>query len=406
MSKKNIWIINEYAGNPSYGMTFRHYYLAKEFNKNAYYTTIISASYSHFLKKFPSMEGKKYKKETVDTVDFLWIRVMPYVSSFAKKRILKWFQFVFKLFFISKYIENKPDVIICSPTAPFSIVPAYFLAKKHNAKLVFEVRDIWPLTLVEVGGHSKWHPLVLLMQRFEKFALAKADIVVSNLQNYSEHIKNLGFKREAFWIPNGVDLDEMQNIQPLENTVLKLIPKDKFIVGYTGKMGVSNALSYLIESAKMLENNQDIIFVLVGQGQEKEYLLKKSQTLSNIIYIDPINKTQVQSMLGLFDVCYLGLQREKLFQYGISPNKLFDYMYAQKPILFAVDTPMSTVELAQCGVMIKAEDSKALKECIEKLSLTSMDKLDKMGQNGQRYVVKHHSYSQLAKKYIDILKGK
>ena len=405
MSKKNIWIINEYAGNPSYGMTFRHFYLAKAFNNSGHHTTIISASYSHFFKKFPEMGSKRFKNEKVDEVDFLWIKVMHYARSFDKKRVFKWFEFMFKLFFISKYIENKPDVVICSPSAPFSILPAYFLAKKHKAKLVFEVRDIWPLTLIEIGGFSKYNPLIVLMGCFEKFALKKSDFIVSNLQNYSEHMKEFGFDRKAFWIPNGVDLAEMKNIVQVEDEIIQMIPKDKFIIGYTGKLGVSNALYTLIEAAKLLQHNANIYFVIVGQGQEKENLMEQSKMLNNVLFIDSIDKMKVQSMLSLFDVCYLGLQKEKLFKYGISPNKLFEYMYAAKPILFAVETTNNIVDIAKCGLSVEAENVGMLKESIEKLSLKNGKKLDKMGQNAKEYVVSHHSYAVLAKKYIDILEG-
>jgi glycosyltransferase involved in cell wall biosynthesis len=152
---KNILIINEYAGSPSYGMTFRHYYLAKEFIKKNYNTTIVSASYSHFLKKYPDIKNKNYLKENVDGVPFLWVKVMKYSKSFDKKRALKWLDFTAKLFFIDKYIDKKPDVIICSTTELFAIIPAYYLAKKYKAKLVFEVRDIWPLTLIKIGGFSE-----------------------------------------------------------------------------------------------------------------------------------------------------------------------------------------------------------------------------------------------------------
>jgi len=406
MNNKNIWIINEYAGSPSYGMTFRHYYLAKEFDKLGYRTTVISGAYSHFLKQFPQMEDQRFKTETVDGVDFLWIKVMKYSRSFDKKRVLKWFEFMFKLFVVDRHIDDQPDIIICSPSAPFSILPAYYLAKKHKAKLVFEVRDIWPLTLMELGGFSKWNPLIVLMEWFEKFALTKSDFIVSNLPNYKLHAEERNVSKKVYWIPNGIDLGEMENVKPLEEDIVQKIPKDKFIIGYTGKLGVSNAISYLIEAAKLLQDNHNIFFVIVGQGQEKENLMEQSGMLQNVLFIDTIEKMQIQSMLHFFDVCYLGLQKEKLFRYGISPNKLFDYMYAAKPILFAVETSNNIVDTAKCGLTVEAENVEMLKEAIEKLSFENRKKLDKMGQNAKAYVINHYNYSILAKKYINILEGR
>jgi len=405
MKNKNILIINEYAGSLDYGMSFRHYYLAKEFVKLGYKPTIVTASYSHFLKKFPNMENKTYKTEDIEGIKYLWVKVMKYSKSFDKKRVLKWFEFMSKLFFISKKLESKPDIIICSPTAPFSILPAYYLAKKINAKLIFEVRDIWPLTLIEIGGFSPKHPLIKLMSWFERFALKKSDIIVSNLQNYSEHIKELKIDRTASWVSNGIDLDEMKKVEPLDNKVANKIPSDKFIVGYTGKLGVSNAISYLLESAKQLIDNHDILFVIVGDGQEKDTLIKQVQGLENILFIDAIPKLQVQSILSLFDICYIGLQKERLFKFGVSPNKIFDYMYSAKPIIHAIDTAKNIIQLADCGLSVEAQNSKELKNAILKLYKMSQIDRDKLGQNGKKYVLENFTYSELAKKNILIIDG-
>lgn len=399
---KNILIINEYAGSPRYGMTFRHYYLAKEFINKGYKTTIITGSYSHFLKKFPNMQNSIYKNEIIDGVNYLWIKVMKYSKSFDKKRALKWFEFTYKLFFITKYLDEKPDIIICSSSAPFAIIPAYYLSKKFNAKLVFEVRDIWPMTLVEIGGFSKNNLFIKFMSLFEKFALKKSDILVSNLQNYTEHIKELGINREAHWVSNGIYLEEMKNIKKLDASIADLIPKNKFIIGYTGKLGVSNAITYLIEAAEILVKHSDICFVIVGDGQEKENLIKKAQTLSNVVFINPIEKSKIHSMLELFDVCYIGLKKEKLFKYGVSPNKLYDYMYSAKSILHSIDTSNDIVKLSNCGMSVEAENSKEIANSI--LNFYNMDEIERnnLGRNGKSYVLEHFTYDKLAEKFIKI----
>jgi len=405
MKNKNILIINEYAGSLEYGMTFRHYYLAKEFIKLGYPTTIISASYSHFLKKFPDMENKTYKTEEIEGIKYLWIKVIKYSKSFDKKRVFKWFEFMSKLFFISKHLEVKPDIIICSPTAPFSILPAYYLAKKYNAKLIFEVRDIWPLTLVEIGGFSIKHPFIRLMSWFEKFALQKSDLIVSNLQNYTQHINELGIQRKSHWVSNGIDLGEMENIEPLDTKVKNKIPSDKFIVGYTGKLGVSNAINFLIESAIKLKDNKEIVFVIVGSGQEEQNLKKQAKGLSNIIFIEQIKKSQVQSMLSLFNICYIGWNKRRLYKFGVSPNKIFDYMYSATPIVHAIDTPKDIVQLANCGLSIEAENRDKAKDAILQIYAMSEKKRKELGANGKKYVLENFTYEQLSKKYIKILNG-
>lgn len=403
LMSKNILIINEYVGSLKHGMNFRHYYLAKEFVKRGYNTTIVTASYSHFLKKFPDMENKTYKKEDIDEIKYIWIKVIKYSKSFDKKRVLKWFEFMIKLFFLDKYLDDRPDVVLCSPTAPFSILPAYYLSKKYNAKLIFEVRDIWPLTLVELGGISKKNPLVKLMSWFEKFALKKSDIVVSNLQNYSSHIEDLGIDKKAYWVSNGINLDEMKDTKPLSKEVENKIPKEKFIVGYTGKLGVSNAIDYLIDTARLLKDSKEIYFVIVGDGQEKDKLKLQAKGLDNIMFINSIPKLQVQSMLNLFDVCFIGWKNEDIYKYGVSPNKLFDYMYSAKPIIHSINTTNDIVSLYNCGISVEAENSNAISKAIEKLYGMNESERNNLGDNGKIAVFEHFTYSKLAEKYLNII---
>ncbi|WP_297431343.1 glycosyltransferase family 4 protein [Sulfurimonas sp.] len=398
MNSKNIWIINEYAGSPYHGMEFRHYYLGKELVKLGNRVTVVSSSYSHLFKNLP-----KEKRENIDGVDYLWLGTFDYGESHDKRRVLKWFLFMFKVFFLPFSLQ-KPDVIIVSPMAPFPILPAYFLSKFYGAELIYEVKDIWPLSLIELGRFAPTHPFIRLMSWFEKFALKKSDIIVSNLQNYGEHMKNdVGIKRDFEWISNGVDLDEIAQTEPLSSELQNKIPKDKFIVGYTGTVGVANALDSFCEAAKILENNREILFVIVGDGQEKEKLVSRYEKLGNILFIESIPKKQVQSMLSLFDACYIGLKRENLFKYGVSPNKLYDYMYSAKPVLYAIDSGENNiVKTAECGVSVEAENPEAIAQGIEKLYKMGK-KREELGKNAKAYILEHFTYDKLAQKYQKLM---
>jgi len=398
MSHKNIWIINEYAGTPYHGMEFRHYYLGKELVKLGNQVTVISSSYSHLFKNLP-----KAKKENIDGVDYLWLKTFDYGESHDKRRVLKWFLFMFKVFFLPFSLQ-KPDVIIVSPMAPFPILPAYLLSKLYGTKLIYEVKDIWPLSLVELGGFSPSHPFIRFMGWFEKFALKKSDIIVSNLQNYGEHMKNdVGIDREFEWISNGVDLDEIAQKESLGPELENKIPKDKFIVGYTGTIGVANALDSFCEAAKILQNKREILFVIVGDGQEKENLLSRYKKLDNLMFIGSIPKRQVQGMLSLFDVCYIGLKKESLFKYGVSPNKLYDYMYSAKPILYAIDSGKNNiVKTAMCGVSVEAENADAIAKSVEKLYKMD-EKREKLGKNAKIFILDNFTYDKLAQKYQKLM---
>lgn len=389
---KHIWIINEYAGSPYHGMEFRSFYLAKEWVKMGYSVSIISSSYSHVFKKQPT---KKY--ETIDGVDFIWMPTLHYGNSYSKKRVLKWLIFNLKLLTLP-FLLKKPDIVLLSPMAPFPSFFSYIFAKLYKAKFIYEVKDIWPLSIIELGGFSPKHPFIRFMSWFELFALKHADSIVSNLQNYNEHLQTLNIKKDFIWISNGVDLDELAHIEPLSLNVD--LEKEKFIVGYAGAIGKANALDSFLESAKILQDNTDILFVVVGEGVEKENLMQNYQHLKNVKFLPSIPKQQVQSLLKLFDVCFIGLKKENLFRYGVSPNKLFDYMYSAKPILYAIDSGKNNlIKTVECGLEAEPENSQEIANRVIEFFNMQEKEREVMGQKGFKYVNKYFSYSELAKEF-------
>lgn len=404
MGNKTIWIINEYAGSPYHGMEFRHYYLAKELIQLGYHVTIISATHSHLFKHYPP-NHQWFNFEVIDNIQYIWVKVPRYSSSHSIIRVLKWLWFSFSLFFLPIKRMNIPHYIIVSPMATFPVYPAYCIAKKMSAKWIFEVKDIWPLSIIELGKYSTQHPFIVLLKYFERFALKKSHAIVSVLPNYQEYLKDEKIERTAYYIPNGIHTEEINKAETLDITTESSIPKDKFIIGYTGTIGKANALKYLIEAARILKDNKEIAFVIVGNGDEKDHLMKQSQELSNVFFLNPISKRQIPNLLKFFDVCYIGLEPSHLFYYGVSPNKLFDYMLAAKPILMAISTKNSIVKQANCGISIQDITSETIANAILKLFSMQKDELEKLGQNGQSFVLKNHTFTVLAQKYHELLEN-
>jgi len=408
INNKTLWIINEYAGSPYHGMEFRHYYLGKELVKRGYNVYIITASYSHLFYNKPKIKND-FTIENIDGINYVWVKVLEYKESHDKKRVLKWFIFTFKTYFnlpIDKI--SKPDIILVSPMTPFPIISGYKWAKKFKARLFYEVKDIWPLTLIEIGGYSPNHPFIKLMEWFERFAYKKADKVISVLPLAWKHMEKQGMDRKKFvYIPNGIDPEDYNINEPLPKEMEAKIVKDKFIIGYTGTIGKANALEFLIDAAYKLKGYKDIVFLIVGKGMEENNLKNKVKELdiNNVIFLPPVKKTQVQSILRLIDVCYIGLRNEKIFEFGVSPNKLFDYMYAGKPILYAINSGNRPVEEANCGMSVDAENPDAIANVILKLYILSQEERSKLGENGKNYVLKYHTYKSIADKFDEVLNG-
>ncbi|GIV26964.1 MAG: glycosyltransferase WbuB [Bacteroidia bacterium] len=337
----------------------------------------------------------------------MWIKVPTYSSAHSVKRVLKWFWYTLSLFFLPVKKIGKPDYIIVSPMQTMPIFPAYRWAKKIDAKLIFEVKDIWPLSIQELGGYSAKHPFIQILKFFERFAITKSDAIVSVLPNYQEYLKDEGFSRKFHYIPNGIDVNEVNNTEPLSEEVERLIPKNKFIVGYAGTIGKANALHYLIETAIILKDNPDIAFVIVGDGNEKEKLkqMVNKSSLNNVHFINSVPKKQIQSLLKKFDVCYIGLEHKQLFRYGVSPNKLFDYLYASRPVIFAIYSPGNVVEQANAGFCVYNSYPDEIANSILKLHKMPKEGRMEMGNKGREFVLKHHSFEILAKNYKKLLEN-
>ncbi|GAB4204494.1 MAG: glycosyltransferase family 4 protein [Bacteroidia bacterium] len=399
--KRNIWIINEYAGSPYHGMEFRHYYLAKEMIKLGYDVTIISASYSHLFKEQPKVKNR-FTIETIDGINYLWIKVPSYPSAHSKKRVLKWLIYTLSLFLLPVKKLSKPDYIIVSPMQTMPFYPAYRWAKKFGSKIIFEVKDIWPLSIQELGGYSSHHPFIKILKYFEKMAIHKSDAIVSVLPNYGQYLKEQGFEKDFYYIPNGVFLTEKENKEALPPQIEQQIPANKFIVGYTGTIGIANALDYLLEAAALLKDHDKIFFLIVGEGGEKNNLMKKYAHLNNVLFLPAIHKKQIPAMLEKMSVCYIGLENKNLFRYGVSPNKIFDYMLAEKPIIFSVFSPNNPVEKSQCGVVVAPANPIEIAEAVKYLYQLPEQERKKIGMRAKQYVIEHHTFSTFARQYQQI----
>lgn len=401
--RKCIWIINQYVGSPTHGMEYRHFYLAKEFIKKGFDVTIISGSYSHLYKSLPAIDGH-FTFEIIDDIKYCWVKVPKYNSSISLGRFWNMFFFMLKLFFLPLNKCQPPHSIIISSPSLFPIINAKWLARKYKSLLIFEVRDIWPMTIQSLGKLSAYHPLVLLLSLFEKFGYRKSNYVCSVLPGAKQHIISLGLPPSRFfYAPNGILLEEVENPQPLPEDVKKGIPTDKFIIGYVGTMGISNALSYLMNAVQRLEHETSIFFVLIGDGGEKASLKKMTEGLHNILFIDSIPKQQVQSAIQLFDACYIGWNDEPLYKHGISANKLYDYMYSGKPIIHSFSSDNDPVAIAKCGISCNAESPEQIKEVILQMASLSKSTRDEMGKNGKSYVLQYHTYDAIANQFIKVM---
>ena len=402
----NVLYINHYAGSLEMGMEFRPYYLSREWVKNGHNVRILAGDYSHLRKKNPFVNAD-FEEQKIDGVLYTWIKSGKYAGN-GVKRALSMLLFTGKIWKNARTIAKdwKPDVVIASSTYPLDTYAAQRIRKYSNALVIHEVHDMWPITLIELGGMSKYNPFVIMMQIAENSFCKNSDFVVSLLCAAKEYFIKHGMKEDKFRnVMNGIVLDEWKNPTsiPAEHQKLldELHAEGHFVICFFGSITKSYAIDFLIEAARKLQDRL-IDVVIVGEGNQKEELEKQAVNLRNVHFLSKIEKQAIPDLLNKVDCCYVGALHNDMFRFGICMNKLFDAMMSGKPLLYAVEAPNNFVSDYQCGISVYPEDSDALAEGIMELISMTPEQREQMGENGRNAVLDHYTYEKLAKQFESI----
>ncbi len=395
----NIWIINHHALTPDMSGGTRHYDFAKELISRGCKVTIVSSSihYSTY-KELKEYEDKDYLIEDIDGINWIWIKNPSYKGN-GINRVKNMLSFMRNTTRIIPTLKlEKPKIIIGSSVHLFAVYAAYRLSRKYKVPFIMEVRDLWPQTFIDMGI-SKWHPFILLLGYLEKFLYKKADKIITLLPKANLYIEKLGVeKAKIVWISNGANV--------MTKEYKNMLDSERFNVLYSGSVGLANDLGILVEVASLLQNNNDIHFTIIGNGAMKEELMTKTKAnnLANITFLDPVPKGDIYDYLFSANLLYVGLKNLPLYRYGMSMNKIFDYMSVAKPILFVSDIDENIVDIAKCGFVEKSSNIKQIAKSIELISQMPSFELEKLGKNGYDHLQNHYSIKVLCDKLEVVLK--
>lgn len=401
---KHVWILNHYAQVPGSAGGTRHYSLARHLLSHGWSSSVIAASVelNTGLQRLASGEIKRL--EVFEGVPFLWVRTPTYKGN-NSGRIKNMLVYTFRVLMPNVTHDlPRPDIIIGSSVHPFAALAGLLLARLHQVPFVFEVRDLWPQTLIDMGHIHNRCFMTWLLRQLELLLYRRSSRIVVLLPKAVDYIAPLGIPAErVVWIPNGVDISAHPASCPPKRK-----RNDSFVLMYFGAHGQANGLDNILRAMKLVSEQVSpgsIKLRMVGDGPLKPDLIRLSEKLAlrYVSFEPPVPKKDIPALAAEADAFVFNLVNVPVFRYGISSNKLFDFMAGTRPIIFCCDTSNNPVEAAHAGITVPPGDPGSLAQAILKVSRLPADARHSMGCSGRRYVEENHDYIHLAGRLAEIL---
>ncbi|MGC4026615.1 MAG: glycosyltransferase family 4 protein [Mesorhizobium sp.] len=394
----NIWYFNHYAGGPGIGPAMRSYYLARHWASMGHKTTIFVARFHHLLTSGQPLPTD----QTIDGVRYLSLPARKY-SENGVSRFLNMFDYCRAMLWVN---EERPDAIIVSSPHPFAIYPAKKLTQKHGAKLAFEVRDLWPLSITEIAGKSNLHPIVILAGLAQTYAYKHADIVASLLEYAEPYMVGEGLKPGKFiYAPNGIDLSGPEPSRPVTQAGLAAAGQieewqreGRTVMVHPGSQGIPNALDKIIDAFALLENDSRVGLLLVGSGGETERLKTQASKagLSNVAFFPRVPKEEALWLTAASDIGYAGGRNyPKLYKYGTSFNKVTDFIRFGLPFIEVIKTGF--------GILATSDDPESIAQTLRQVLDADPAKLRAEARAIRPIALKKLDYETIARRYADAL---
>lgn len=373
----------------------RHHELARFLVQRGYRVTVITSPIS-YLTGMTSSSTSNVAQEEIDGITIIRAYTYDALHKSFLHRVFAFLSFMISSFFAGLRVREV-DVVWGTSPPIFQGLTAWALAHIKGAAFLFEVRDLWPDFAIAVGV-LKNPILIAIAFWLEHFLYSQADEMVVNSPGYIDHVKECG-ARSVTLVPNGAD---PQMFNPFNyGTKFRRANhlREKFVVMYAGAHGMSNDLNVLLDAAKLLERNNEIQIVLLGDGKEKFNLQAYAVQigLRNVLFLPAVPKTEMATALAGSDACVAILK--PIDEYKTTyPNKVFDYMAAGRPVVLAIDGVIREVVVAaNCGVTPTPGDAQSLAEAIASLA-ANRDRAVEMGINGRRYLEENFSREGIADK--------
>ena len=405
----NIWLINHYAVPPQYYPLARPAIFAKYLQRSGHRVTIFAASTVHNSDQNLITDGRNWREEYVDGVHYVYIRCRDYQGN-GGSRILNMCEFAWKLPGVCARFD-KPDAIVATSMPPMSCAVGIHLARKYRCRAVAEIADLWPESLIAYGMAGPRNPAVLLLRRLEKWIYKKADAIVFTMEGAYDYILEQGWEKDiprskVHFINNGVDLEAFQyNREHYRIENAELVNPDIFKVVYTGSIRKVNNLGTLLDAAKLVENPR-VKFLIWGDGDELPALRKRveDEGISNVTFEGRVEKKYVPYIVSCADLNIAHNTSSPIFRYGISFNKLFDYLAAGKPVLCDFVSSYNPAVRLDAAVDLKEVSDKEIARAVEFFAGVDRETYTKYCSNALA-ASEIYNFDKLTKKLLSVIIG-
>ncbi len=373
---------------------------AAVWSADGYATTVVTCVPNHPQGKiYKGFRNRFLQKATDDGVDVYRMLTLPVPNKGVFWRMVSYVMYLVMVIVLTPFLP-KTDIVVSTSPQFFCGLGGYFVSRMKRVPWILEIRDLWPESIVAVGA-MRAGPAIRLMQAIETFAYRRADRVVIVSPAFRSHIAARGVSDEKIVdLPNGVDLDRFSPCNSKNTLVRELGLEDKFIVGYVGTHGMAHGLETMLRAAEILRHEEHIVFLFVGDGAERENLQKMCAALElqNVVMLDQLPKNRMPEVWSAISVSAVLLRDKPTFRLVI-PSKMFESMATKTPIILGLrGESQKIVEASGAGLCIAPEDADALTATIRSLS-KDVNRCKAMGDAGRRFVERHYSRRQFARKY-------
>ena len=413
---KTIWIIDHYSSEPKFGGIQRQFDFANELSRRGYKTVIVSSAFSHYTHTYISTEQCHISK-FADNAYYAYVHTASYETNGGLGRVKNMFSFRSSVLRNYRAIEHKlgkPDVVIGASVHPLAWLAAEKIAKHYRVKFIAEVRDLWPEMWLLNGEKGKLDPMVIFFGTIEKWAYRKADKIIYSMLYGDKYIcGKLGFpKSKVALIGQPMDCErfdrnEIEKAAEVPDEI-KTFVVDSFTCVFTGYFMEYEGVHVMLKAAKEFhDKGVPIKFLFIGSGKEEEKMRKyaSENKLDNVLIHGRISKELIPAILRSCDICLAHCAtegKEESFKYGISKNKVNEYLYSGNPVIYGRDDPMDPVAKYGGGYVIKPFKPDEFVARIQEIYDMKPEERDKFGENGKKYIIEHHRVDSLVDKLLEV----